>query len=193
MEKQHKEIHPFDVQYLKSVTDSLQEEVRARGAVMTKMETHMATTNLILEQLSKKNDEQDHLHKEHSRKIHSLEMDHAKCSAPVLVAQHQRELKKLNAFMDMAKMGTDIDTGRIDVHAQRMQHAAESAIMDSIPLKKHILKSWPIILLLCIFSIIVTTLILSNALTGNNTTIPSVGNIPSLKINTNSSSLGDSK
>ena len=185
-----KDIHSFDLKYLKAVTDDLQDEVRKRGVVMGKMETHMATTTLILKQLRDKDDEQDNALKEHGLRIHTVEMAQAGCQAPTKVRQHDRELKRLNAFMDFVKQGTnnEIDTGVVDTHAERMQAAAEAAIVNSLPIKLHLAKSWPIIILVAIFCIVVTTLIMARVFTGIDIQIPTVNDIPGVNVKTNSSS-----
>ena len=181
------EIHSFDFQYLKSITEDLQAEVKKRGEVMWRMETHMATTNLILKQLKEKNDEQDDVQKEHAIRIHSVEITQAKCDAAARVRHHDIELKRLNAFMDMARRGSSgkINTESIVVHQQQLQAAAEAAIVNSISMKDHIFRSWPIIALICIFCVVVTTLIMARSVTGEVVDLPSMNDIPGVKLDTN--------
>lgn len=187
--------HPFDIQYLKTLYEDLNAEVKARGEVMGKMETHMATTNLILQQLKDKNDEQDAVYREHALRIHKVEMVQAGCSAPVKMVQYDRELKRLNAFMDLAKRSpnNDIDTGMVNVHEQRLQAAAEAAIRESIPLRHHFIRMLPWMIVIAIFCVVVTTIILMGTVIGRDMPLPNPPSVPYFDVKTNSSSHGVSR
>lgn len=187
-----KEVHPFDLPYLRKLIEDLDGEVKARGEVMGLMETHMATTNLILQQLKEKDVSLTKTQEEHAFRIHEMELAQASCEAPTAIKQHGRELKKLNAFMDMVKQGSggNIDTNMVNVHEQRMQAAAEAAIRDSIPMKHHMMKMLPWLIIACIFCIVVTTLIMARVATGKEVELPTPPSIPAIEIKANSSSQG---
>ena len=174
----------FDVKWLKALYEDLHSEMKVRDELMGKMETHMATTNQILSQLKSDRDAHAKLISDNGKEIVSLKLANASCDAPQKVVQHDRELKRLNAFMDMFKRG-GMDTGVIDTHAQKMQAAAEAAIRDSIPMRQYLWKMFPWMLLFGIFCVVVTTLIMAKVATGKDIQLPDP---PSIQVNANSSS-----
>jgi len=176
----------FDAVFLKSLTDELSGKFEKQTVAINNLVLAVSNVDTRLDMIKERLIKHDTKLSEHSDRIRQREIGHAACDAPKQMTGVWANIKRLNAFMDLKKEKDGIDTRVIDTHAQQIQRAAEMAIPRVIPMRDAFIKVLPWVIVVAIFSVVVTTLILTQSVTGQQVRLPS---LPALDI-TNSSSQG---
>ena len=160
--------HKFDVKFLKNLYEELSRSYDKQASSLASLDKTIAEMQVMLRVFESKEHDQDARLAEHSRRIHVVEMLHASCSSESQIKGLWHHIKRLNAFMDIRKAKDGIDTGVIDKHAQRIQHAIDLAEeQDPISYKVAVLKTLPWIIITIIIAIVLTTMVTLQAITGN--------------------------
>lgn len=140
-------MNEFDMKYLKGLFDDLNESYKEQSKSLSMLERTASVMNVTLESIKKRNEEQDEILKRHSGQIRMLErfQDSNDVSNQLKGVWHH--IKRFNAYMDLARKDTDIDTKSIDTHAQRIQHAAELSMSQQNMMKDIFTKVAPWLLI----------------------------------------------
>ena len=118
----------FDFKYLKSLFDNLDASYKSQSNILGELNTNVAMMSVSLINIEKKNTEQDVILREHTEQIRNLERVHDSCRAATELRGVWHHIKRLNAYVDLAKEEKGIDTTKIDVHAQRLQHEKDKLL-----------------------------------------------------------------
>ena len=160
----------FDMQYLKQLFDELNLSFKDQAKSLKDLEKSAAGMVITLSNIEKRNAEQDNTLKEHEGKIRELERKHDQCNAQGQLKGMWKHIERLNAYMDLQRKDDDkYDTGMIDAHAQRLQHAAEMAALTKkadVPFRDAALKMAPWLILTFAFGLVLATLVVIQVVTG---------------------------
>jgi hypothetical protein len=159
----------FDIQYLKQLFDELNASNREQAKLLASLTVSTAEVAVTLRNIEKRNSEQDISLKEHGIKIHELERRHDTCDAKNQIKGLWKHIERLNAYMDLQRQeDSRYDTGAIDAHAQKLQHAAEISAMSSsgVSFRDAAVKMMPWMVLVFALGLTLATIIVIQLLTG---------------------------
>jgi len=174
----------FDLFYLKSLCDNLVASNTSLVAANNKQTEQIgklteiaAGTKAILEGHSEKHREHSERVSDHDIRIRDVERVQDSCRAGTEISLIKKQMNRLIAFKDMILSKNNEDSSVIDVHAQRMKAAVESAMGNQIPWKILLWKMLPWLLLVFAFGIALATIIVTKSLSGEKVVIapPDIG------------------
>lgn len=158
--------HDFDVRFLKTLYEELSSSYEKQAQSLASLDKTTGEMGIILKNFESKNKEQDFKLVEHSKRIHDVEMKQAGCNVDSQIKGMWHHVKRLNAFMDLGKRSSDLDTSQIDTHAQRMQHSYEMTMDRPNPLRDFLLKLAPWMLIGLIVGSGITAILIYQAFSG---------------------------
>lgn len=176
----------IDIHYLRSLYDGLADSYNKQSDILRSLDKNVAKMGTTLNSFKGKNEEQDLRLNQHQDRIRQVERKQDSCDAGTHVENIWHHVKRFNAFKDMIVSKSNEDSSVIDLHAQRMQQAAEVVLSQHNSYRGMLIKMLPWFVVVFVFGVAMTTLVIFQAFSGEQ--VIDVSNLPRIESKTNSSS-----
>lgn len=182
-----KPVSDFDLRYLKGIYDDLSSSNRKQSDQIAKLYGLARETKALLEGYSDRQKEHGNRISDHEIRIRDVERVQASCKADIEITGIKKQLNRLVAFKDMILSKSNEDSQVIDVHAQRMKAAVESAMTQQVPWKILAWKALPWMIVVFAAGVVLATILATKMLSGEKVVLKA----PGIEMSANSSSLGE--